>query len=264
MVTNADLASRFRLDGKAALITGAGRGIGRAIALAYAAAGADVAIAARTRADLDSLAREIESSGRRALVIAADVGTAGALEMLVEGCRNTFGRLDVLVNNAGGAGPNDPLKTTPEQFLKTLEWNVLPAFALTRLAVPLLRAGGAEQPGSVINITSAAARYAQRSFSGYGTAKAALTQLTRLLAQDFAPTVRVNAIAPGPVVTDALAKYLTADVRGAMERRTPLARLGTVEDIAAAALYLAAPASSWMTGKTLELDGGAEATVWPL
>ena len=172
--------------------------------------------------------------------------------------------LDVLVNNAGGAGPNDPLKTTPEQFLKTLEWNVLPAFALTRLAVPLLRAGGAEQPGSVINITSAAARYAQRSFSGYGTAKAALTQLTRLLAQDFAPTVRVNAIAPGPVVTDALAKYLTADVRGAMERRTPLARLGTVEDIAAAALYLAAPASSWMTGKTLELDGGAEATVWPL
>jgi 7-alpha-hydroxysteroid dehydrogenase len=101
-----------------------------------------------------------------------------------------------LVNNAGGAGPNDPLKTTPEQFLKTLEWNVLPAFALTRLAVPLLRAGGAEQPGSVIDVASAAARYAQRSFSGYGTAKAALTQLTRLLAQDFAPTVRVNAIAP--------------------------------------------------------------------
>jgi len=263
-VTNADLAPSFRLDGKAALITGAGRGIGRAIALAYAAAGADVAIAARTRADLDSLAREVESLGRRALVLAIDVGTTGSLETLVEGCRETFGRLDVLVNNAGGAGPNDPLKTTPEQFLKTLEWNVLPAFALTRLAVPLLRSGGASQPGSVINITSAAARYAQRSFSGYGTAKAALTQLTRLLAQDFAPAVRVNAIAPGPVVTDALGKYLTAEVRTAMERRTPLARLGTVEDIAAAALYLAAPASSWMTGKTLELDGGAEATVWPL
>ena len=263
-MTNTDLASRFRLDGKAALITGAGRGIGRAIALAYAAAGADVAIAARTQADLDSLAREIESAGRRALVLATDIGATGALEKLVESCRDNFGRLDVLVNNAGGAGPNDPLKTTPEQFLKTLEWNVLPAFALTRLAVPLLRAGGATQPGSVINITSAAARYAQRSFSGYGTAKAALTQLTRLLAQDFAPAVRVNAIAPGPVVTDALAKYLTADVRSAMERRTPLARLGTVEDIAAAALYLAAPASSWMTGKTLELDGGAEATVWPL
>jgi len=256
-----DIASRFRLDGKAALVTGAGRGIGRAIALALAAAGADVAIASRTRGDLDSLALEIQSFGRRALVLACDVGKPAELESLVPRCIEGLGRLDVLINNAGGAGPNDPLRTTPEQFLKALEWNVLPAFALTRLAVPAMRATGG---GSVINITSAAARYAQRSFSSYGTAKAALTQLTRLLAQDFAPHIRVNAIAPGPVVTEALGKYLTAEVREAMEKRTPLARLGSVEDIAAAALYLATPASSWMTGKTLELDGGAEATVWPL
>ena len=242
-------------------MTGAGRGIGRAIGLALAAAGADVAIASRTRGDLDSLALEIQSLGRRALVLACDVGKPAELESLVPRCIEGLGRLDVLINNAGGAGPNDPLRTTPEQFLKALEWNVLPAFALTRLAVPAMRATGG---GSVINITSAAARYAQRSFSSYGTAKAALTQLTRLLAQDFAPHIRVNAIAPGPVVTEALGKYLTAEVREAMEKRTPLARLGTVEDIAAAALYLATPASSWMTGKTLELDGGAEATVWPL
>jgi len=242
-------------------VTGAGRGIGRAIGLALAAAGADVAIASRTRGDLDSLALEIQSLGRRALVLACDVGKPAELESLVPRCIEGLGRLDVLINNAGGAGPNDPLRTTPEQFLKALEWNVLPAFALTRLAVPAMRATGG---GSVINITSAAARYAQRSFSSYGTAKAALTQLTRLLAQDFAPHIRVNAIAPGPVVTEALGKYLTAEVREAMEKRTPLARLGSVEDIAAAALYLATPASSWMTGKTLELDGGAEATVWPL
>ena len=256
-----EIATRFRLDGKTALVTGAGRGIGRAIALALAAAGADVAVAARTRGDLDSLALEIRSHGRRALVLAGDVGRAADLESLVPRCTEELGRLDVLVNNAGGAGPNDPLRTTPEQFLQALEWNVLPAFALTRLAVPAMRATGG---GSVVNITSAAARYAQRSFSSYGTAKAALTQLTRLLAQDFAPHIRVNAIAPGPVVTEALGKYLTPEVREAMEKRTPLARLGTVEDIAAAALYLATPASSWMTGKTLELDGGAEATVWPL
>lgn len=256
-----DIATRFRLDGKTALVTGAGRGIGRAIALALAAAGADVAIASRTRGDLDSLALEIQRHGRRALVLAGDVGKTADLESLIPRCVDDLGRLDVLINNAGGAGPNDPLRTTPEQFLKTLEWNVLPAFALTRLAVPAMRATGG---GSVINITSAAARYAQRSFSSYGTAKAALTQLTRLLAQDFAPHIRVNAIAPGPVVTEALGKYLTPEVRAAMEKRTPLARLGTVEDIAAAALYLATPASSWMTGKTLELDGGAEATVWPL
>jgi len=242
-------------------VTGAGRGIGRSIALALAAAGADVAIASRTQGDLDSLALEIQSCGRRALILTCDVNKISDLESLVPRCIDDLGRLDVLINNAGGAGPNDPLRTTPGQFLKALEWNVLPAFALTRLAVPAMHAAGG---GSVINITSAAARYAQRSFSSYGTAKAALTQLTRLLAQDFAPHIRVNAIAPGPVVTEALGKYLTPEVRAAMEKRTPLARLGTVEDIAAAALYLATPASSWMTGKTLELDGGAEATVWPL
>jgi len=256
-----DLTTHFRLDGKAALITGAGRGIGRGIALAFAAAGANVALLSRTRSDLDEVATAVARLNRKAIVLPCDVADGEALSQAVETAVGELGRLDVLVNNAGGAGPNDPLRTTPEQFLKALEWNVVPAFALSRLAVPHLRRSEA---GSIINITSAAARYAQRSFSSYGTAKAALTQLTRLLAQDFAPQVRVNAIAPGPVVTEALGKYLTPEVREAMEKRTPLARLGTVEDIAAAALYLASPASSWMTGKTLELDGGAEATVWPL
>jgi 7-alpha-hydroxysteroid dehydrogenase len=255
------LSERFRLDGKVALVTGAGRGIGRAIALACAAAGADVALVARTRSDLDSLASEVTAGGRRAAVLPCDVARTEELETVVARCVAELGRLDVLVNNAGGTGPNDPLRTSPAKFLQALEWNVLPAYTLTRAAVPAMRNGGG---GSVINITSAAARYAQRSFSSYGTAKAALTQLTRLLAQDFAPAIRVNAIAPGPVVTEALAKFLTPEVRSAMETRTPLGRLGTVEDIASAALFLASPASSWMTGKTLELDGGAEATVWPL
>ncbi|MFZ8885445.1 MAG: glucose 1-dehydrogenase [Steroidobacteraceae bacterium] len=256
-----DLSGHFRLDGKVALVTGAGRGIGRAIALSLAAAGADVGLVARTATDLEAVAEEASRLGRRAAVLPCDLADRDALEGLVPRCVESLGRLDVLVNNAGGAGPNDPLRTTPAQFMQALEWNILPAYALTRAAVPHLRTVGT---GSVINITSAAARYAQRSFSSYGTAKAALTQLTRLLAQDFAPAIRVNAIAPGPVVTDALAKFLTPEVTRAMESRTPLARLGTVEDIAAAALYLASPASSWMTGKVLELDGGAEATVWPL
>lgn len=256
-----DLSRQFRLDGKAALVTGAGRGIGRGVALAFASAGASVALLSRTRSDLDEVAGKITAIGRKAVVLPCDVSDESSLAAAVESAVTELGGLDLLVNNAGGTGPNDPLRTTPEQFLKALEWNVLPAFSLTRLAVPHLRQSDS---ASVINITSAAARYAQRSFSSYGTAKAALTQLTRLLAQDFAPQIRVNGIAPGPVVTDSLAKFLTDDVRKAMEKRTPLARLGTVEDIAAAALFLASPASSWMTGKILELDGGAEATVWPL
>ncbi|MBM3756459.1 MAG: glucose 1-dehydrogenase [Acidobacteria bacterium] len=256
-----DVARRFRLDGHQAVVTGAGRGIGRAIALAFASAGADVACLARTQPDVESLATEIRALGRRALAIPCDVNQVEALQAAVAVVARGFGALSILVNNAGGSGPNDPLKTSPERFLQSLQWNVLPAYTLTCQCVPLMRKSGG---GSVINITSAAARYAQRSFSSYGTAKAALTQLTRLLAQDFAPDVRVNAIAPGPVVTASLKPFLTTEVRAAMEQRTPLRRLGEVEDIAAAALYLASPASSWMTGKTLELDGGAESTVWPL
>lgn len=261
MVTDASLEPLFRLDGKVALITGAGRGIGRGIALGYAGAGARVVCIARTLADLEAVANEVRSAGSEALPLACDVADSAALRTAVDAAMAQFGRVDILVNNAGGSGPNDPLKTTPEQFLKALEWNVMPAYTLTQLCAPMMRRSGG---GSIINMTSAAARYAQRSFSSYGTAKAALTQLTRLLGQDLAPQIRVNAIAPGPVETAALAPFLTKEVRVAMENRTPLRRLGQVADIAAAALYLAAPASSWMTGKTLELDGGAESTVWPL
>ena len=134
------------------------------------------------------------------------------------------------------------------------------AYALTQLCVPAMREAGG---GNIINITSGAARYAQRHFSAYGAAKAALTQLTRLLAQDFAPQVRVNGIAPGPILTAALDRALPADMREGMVRNTPLQRLGETEDIAAAALYLATPASGWVTGKILEVDGGAESSVWP-
>jgi 7-alpha-hydroxysteroid dehydrogenase len=126
------------------------------------------------------------------------------------------------------------------------------AYALTQLCVPAMREAGG---GNIINITSGAARYAQRHFSAYGAAKAALTQLTRLLAQDFAPQVRVNGIAPGPILTAALDRALPADMREGMVRNTPLQRLGETEDIAAAALYLATPASGWVTGKILEVDG---------
>ena len=244
------------LQGKVAIVTGAGKGIGRACALALAQAGADVALAARTQSDLDALAREIEGLGRRALPLACDVGDEAALRQLVARTHETFGRIDVLVNNAGGGGPNDARKSSPADFGHMLSWNVVPAFTLIQLCAPLMREGGY---GAVVNISSVAARYAQRGFSAYGTAKAALNQMTRNLAQDFAPHLRINAIEPGTIETEALAPYLTPERRERMVSTTPLQRLGQPEDIANAAVFLASPAASWITGKVLAVDGGVEA-----
>lgn len=255
-----DVLKHFNLDGQVAIVTGASRGIGRAIALTYAEAGADVVCVARTQADIDATADEISQLGRQALAIACDVNELAELGAVVDAAMAKFGQITHLVNNAGGSGPNDPLKMSTEKFEGVFRFNVSPAYELTRLCVPHMRSAGA---GNVINVTSVAARYAQKHFSAYGTAKAALTHLTRLFAQEFAPTVRVNAISPGPIMTEALARVLSPDMREVMAKNTPMGRLGLVEDIAAAALYLATPASSWVTGKILEIDGGAESSVWP-
>jgi 7-alpha-hydroxysteroid dehydrogenase len=167
-----------------------------------------------------------------------------------------LGKISILVNNAGGAGPNNPLKMDGDALAQVLAWNVVPAYSLIQKTVPAMREAGG---GAVVNISSVAARYAQKNFSAYGAAKAALNQLTRNLAQDFGPLVRINAIEPGTILTDALAPFLTPERRERMEKTTPLGRLGQPEDIAAAVLFLSAPASSWITGKVLGVDGGLEA-----
>lgn len=246
----------FSLAGQVAIVTGAGRGIGRACALMLAEAGADVALAARTRADLDAVAGEIHALGRRAIAVACDVNEDGALDGLVARTVGELGKLTLLVNNAGGSGPNDPLKMPGADFGGVLAWNVVPAYALIQKAVPYLRAAGG---GAVVNISSVAARYAQKHFSAYGAAKAALNQMTRNLAQDFGPAVRINAVEPGTIETAALAPFLTAERRQRMLASTPLGRLGQPEDIAAAVLFLCSPAASWITGKVLGVDGGVEA-----
>lgn len=249
----------FSVEGQVAIVTGAGKGIGRACALALAQAGASVAVAARTQADIDALAGEIRSLGRRAIAFACDVNDDAALDRLVQATVAEFGKVTILVNNAGGAGPNDPRRMSAADYGKVLVWNVVPAYALIQRCVPPMQAAGG---GAVVNISSSAARYAQKHFSAYGAAKAALNQMTRNLAQDFAPHVRINAIEPGSILTDALRPYLTVERRASMLERTPLARLGEVEDIAAAALFLASPASGWITGKVLGVDGGAESPIW--
>ncbi|HZR82727.1 MAG TPA: SDR family oxidoreductase [Candidatus Binatia bacterium] len=254
------LLDRFRLDGKVAVVTGAGRGIGAACALAFAEMGADVACAARTRSQLDETAGKIAALGRRSIAVPCDVNERPQLEELVKRTVGELGRIDVLVNNAGGWPPQAFLSTSQKSFEDSFRFNVTSAFLMSRFAIPhMLEAGG----GAIVNISSAAGRFPQAGFVAYGTAKAALSFMTRCLALEFAPRVRVNAIAVGATETSALAPFLDDDLRAKMEALTPMKRLGTVEDIAIAALYLASPASSWVTGKIFEVDGGTETSNWP-
>jgi 7-alpha-hydroxysteroid dehydrogenase len=254
------LMDRFRLDEKVALVTGAGRGIGQGCALAFAEAGAHVVCSARTPSQIEETAERARALGVEALAVPCDVSEAAQLEHLVASAMGRFGRVDILLNNVGGSPPRPALDTSEAMFNRAFQFNVTTAMNLTRMVVPhMLEAEG----GAVVNISSAAGRLAQAGFAAYGTAKAALSALTRLLGQEFAPRVRVNAIAVGSVATSALLPFLDAETRSKMEALTPMARLGEVEDIALAALYLASPASSWVTGKIFEVDGGTESTNWP-
>lgn len=246
----------FRLDGQVAIITGAGRGLGAAIARGLAAAGADVVLSARTAGDLEQVAAEIAELGRRAVVVPLNL-VADDPAPLVEAAISEFGRLDIVVNNVGGAMPKPFLDTSVRELVGSFAFNVGTAHGLLLAAVPHLLAGDG---GSVINITSSIGRLSDRGYLTYGTVKAALTHYTELAAQDLSPRIRVNAIAPGAVHTAAL-DWVAADdaMRGQIEAATPMRRLGLPEEIAAAAVYLASPAAAYVTGTVLAVDGGITA-----
>lgn len=251
------ILDRFRLTNKVAIVTGAGRGIGAATAVALAEAGADVVVSARTEDQLAVVASAIEVAGGKALVVPADLSDLDAVAGLVDHARQAFGRLDLVVNNVGGAMPRPFMDTSPGRLEQAFHFNVATAHALLRPAVPLMLENDG---GSAVNISSAMGRMAGRGYVAYGTAKGALAHYTRLAAADLSPRIRVNAIAVGSVATSALDIVMQTDeLRTAIEAGTPLGRIGDPEDIAAAVVYLSSQAGSYITGKVLEVDGGIEA-----
>jgi 7-alpha-hydroxysteroid dehydrogenase len=261
------ILDRFRLPGAAAIVTGAGRGIGAATAVALAEAGADVVLSARTEEQLHKVAAQVREAGARAEVVPADLSDLSAATRLVDAVREAFGRLDVVVNNVGGTLPRPFLDTTPEFLEEAFHFNVSTAHALTRAAVPLMleslesegNGDSGARGGSVVNISSVMGRVSGRGFLAYGTAKAALAHYTRLAAKDLAPRIRCNAIACGSIATSALEIGLRHDeLRTRMEQATPLRRIGQVEEVAATVLYLCSPAGGYLSGKVIEVDGGQE------
>jgi 7-alpha-hydroxysteroid dehydrogenase len=256
------ILEQFRLDGRVAIVTGAGKGIGAGIARGLAEAGADVVCAARTVADIDAVAAEVGDRGRRALAVPTDVTLTADLEALVARTMAEFGRVDILVNNAGGWLPRPVMATSEKAFEAALRFNVTSAFLLTKLCVePMVGGNG----GAVVNISSRSASMVQPVFTAYATAKAALSMMTRAMAPELAPKIRINAIEVGGVETAGLAQVMTDDeVRRQLEDGTPMHRVGQVEDIAAAVVYLASDASSWVTGKIFEVDGGVESPAFTI
>ena len=250
------MSDNLSLQGKVALVTGSGRGIGAGMARAFAEAGADVALTARTATDIEAVAAEIRAMGRRAIAVTTDVSDLGQLPGLIDRTVSELGGLDILVNNAGGAHPSPTFAdTTVELIESTFRLQVSASFELARLALPhMLKRPGA----SIINILSPGSYKAPRGNLAYYVSKAALSHMTKLMAADLGPKIRVNAIIPGPIETPALLELMKErpEVRQAAAAAVRMRRIGLPADVGAAGVFLASSGASFITGALLPVDGG--------
>jgi 2-deoxy-D-gluconate 3-dehydrogenase len=248
----------MRLDGRVAIVTGASRGLGRAMALALAEAGADVALAARSQPDLDETARLVRGTGRRALAIATDVSVYAQVEGLVARTVGELGGLHVVVNNSGIARVAPVAQMSPEDFRATLDVNLVGVFNGCRAAAAHLIN---QKSGKIVNVASVLGQVGLPGYSAYAASKSGVMGFTRALAAEWARhSIQVNAVAPGWFVTDMNAEaFGDPRVSERLLRDVPARRTGRLEEIGPLVVYLASAASDFMTGQTLFLDGGQSA-----
>lgn len=253
---------QFKLDGRVAVVTGAGKGIGRGIALALAEAGADVALAARSAEDLETVAAEVRERGRRAIVVPTDVTQMEMLENLAGRTKAELGAVDIWVNNAGGLPDGIPrylTRTSEAQFSAQIDLNLKAVWAGCVVAAGAM----GEDGGVIVNISSRAGKDMAPNLKNgpYAASKSAVNSLTATFSRELAPRIRVNAVGPGPIPTENFTASVRMDTpeRAEEVRRSmniALQRFGAPEDIGAAVVYLASPASSWVTGQVIYVAGG--------
>jgi len=250
------LEPAFDLTGKVALVTGASKGIGEAIALAYARAGARLVVSSRKQEAVDAVAARIRERGGDALALAAHTGNASDVDALLRFSVDRFGGVDILVNNAATNPHYGPVISADDGLWdKTLDVNLKGYARMIRAAVPSMKVRGG---GKIVNVASIAGLRPAPHMGLYGVTKAAVLMLTQVLAVELAPdNIQVNALAPGFIKTKfSAAVWTNEEVHAAIRRATPMARIGTVDEVTGIALYLASPASSFTTGATFVVDGG--------
>ena len=253
-------SSLLNLDHYVAIVTGGGNGIGAASCKLLAQHGAIVVVADLKLDAAQKVVNEIKTQGFQAIAVECNVLNDDDLVRLVETTVKQYHKINILVNNAGGggAGRESPEHLSVEQFARTFQLNVFSGWRLSQLCAPYMKQAGL---GSIINISSMSSINKSPAISAYASSKAAINHMTANLAFDYGPEIRINAVGPGAIRTDALASVLTPEIEKRMLAYTPLQRLGEADDIAGAVLYFAAPISKWVSGQVLFVNGGGVQTL---